>query len=234
MSGFRDAWVRGAAIASLLLPLYFLIAAFGTKYGLFNWALGFQVLTLQVGPVLALLALTAGVVGLAMAGIVRPLRGWQLSLLAMFIPAVALLIVGGAYVQSQNAPPIHDVSTDLVDPPRFSPTIEAERAMIRGSNSLDLKHARAPDDPHLGLAAGRLSSDLQKAAFPDVQPIAVGVPKARALAAARGAAGALGWKIDSVDDHATWLTAERIRWCRYPGRNVRFAASRIFRSAPSR
>jgi uncharacterized protein (DUF1499 family) len=207
MSKFRDAWVRAAALLSILLPVFFLIAAFGTKYGLFDWRLGFQTLSLRIGPMLILIALVGGLIGLVLSAAVKPRRGWRLALFATFAPCVALIIAGGAVMQSRKAPPIHDVSTDLIDPPRFSPSIAAERALVRGSNSLDLKHERAPDNPMLGEAAGRLSTELQQAAFPDIQPIAVGAPKARALAAARGAALTLGWTIDRVDDQGGVIEA---------------------------
>jgi fatty-acyl-CoA synthase len=207
MSGFRDAWVRAAALLSLLVPLYFLFAAFATKYGLLDWRVGFVLLTLRVGPIAVGAALAAGIAGLALSALVRPRRGWRLSLFATLTPAIALLILGGAIAQSVKAPPIHDVSTDLVDPPRFSATIEAERALVAGSNSLDLKRERAPTEARFGVAAGRLSTQLQQAGYPDIQPIAVGVPRARALAASRGAAQALGWEIDRVDEAAGLIEA---------------------------
>jgi hypothetical protein len=210
MSGVRDWWVRAAAFLSLLLPLYFLFAAFATKYGWLSWKAGFATLTLGVGPAITLAALAIGLIGLAMSGLVRPRRGWRLGLFATFAPAAALLILGGAYVQSRKAPPIHDVSTDLVDPPRFSPTVEAERALIPESNSVDLKHERAPNDPRYGIAAGHRATELQQAAFPDIQPIAVGAPTSRAFAAARGAAAALGWSIDRVDERAGIIEARAV------------------------
>ena len=199
MSGFRDAWVRAAAIAAGLLPVYYLCIAMGTKYGLFNWATGFALLTLTVGPILCALVLLVGIIGIALAGLVKPRRGWRLGLLSMFIPCAALLMVAEPMLASRRAPPLHDVSTDLIEPPRFSASVAAERALSSGSNSLDLDHARTPGDPVYGAAAGRLSIEVQQVAFPDIQPIPVGVPKSRALAAAQGAAQELGWTIDRVD-----------------------------------
>lgn len=207
MSGFRDAWVRVAVGLALLIPIFYAVAAFGTKYGLFDWGTGFALLSLRVGPVLIGLAMAAGIVGLALSGLIKPRRGWRLSLFAIALPSLALMIAGSAVLKARRAPPIHDVSTDIDDPPRLSATIAAERALMRESNAVDLKSQRAPDNPTYGEAAGRLSTEIQQAAFPDIQPIAVGVPKPRALAAARAAARTLGWSVDRVDEQAGIIEA---------------------------
>ncbi len=207
MSGVRDAWVRAAAGLALLIPVFYSITAFGTKYGLFEWSVGLSLLSLRVGPILILIALLAGLSGLLLAVLVRPRRGWRPALFATVVALLALGVAGNALLRARQNPPLHDVSTDVADPPRFSADVEAERALVRGSNSLDLKEQRAPDLPRYGEAAGRRSIELQQAAFPDIQPIAVGAPKQRALAAARGAAEALGWTVDRVDDEAGVIEA---------------------------
>ena len=50
---------RFALTLALLLPLYFALAALGTKFGLWGWRTGLLTLTIQTGPILM------GVVALA-------------------------------------------------------------------------------------------------------------------------------------------------------------------------
>jgi uncharacterized protein (DUF1499 family) len=207
MAGLRDFWVRGAAGLALLLPAYFLLAAMATKFHWVDWRIGFGLLTVAVGPILVLAALAVAAIGLALAGLAAPRRGWRLALFSLFVPAAALLLIGGALAKASRLPAIHDISTDLEDPPTFSPTVEAERALVNGGNGLEREHARVPSGRIGGAFAGRLINDAQRAAFPDIKPIPVGAPPARALAVARGAGQRLGWTIDRVDEQAGIIEA---------------------------
>lgn len=118
---------RVALIAALLLPVYFMIAALGTKLGLWSWQNGLGVLTVTVGPILlgivALVALVALIWCLAKA----PRKGWWMALVALLIPGLALVTLGGMRDRA-SANPIHDVATDAVNPPVFPDEIVALRA----------------------------------------------------------------------------------------------------------
>ena len=105
---------------ALLLPVYFAVAALGTKFGLWGWRTGLVTLTIQAGPVLLGIVALIALVSLIVVLIRKPRTGWPLSLLALLVP---LGIFGTlAYVRSQAAdiPPIHDVATDVDNPPAFS------------------------------------------------------------------------------------------------------------------
>ncbi|MBX7484071.1 DUF1499 domain-containing protein [Qipengyuania qiaonensis] len=111
---------RLALSLAVLLPVYFAIAALGTKFGLWGWQTGLLFLTIKVGPILlgtvALIALVSLVVSL----IRKPKAGWLLSLVALLVPVGIFGTL--AYVRSLTAdiPPIHDIATDVEDPPVFS------------------------------------------------------------------------------------------------------------------
>ncbi len=200
MTSVRTFFVRASLVCALLLPAFFVATAMATKSGLLDWRTGFGVLTLMVGPLLVAACLIVATAALALTAIVRPRRGWRAALLALAAPAIGAGWLLDMRAQAARAPPIHDISTDLLDPPGFSADVQAERAMVAGSNSLDLMRKRVPalggrfDDQ-----AGRLVRELQEESYPDIRPIPVGVPAARARwRRASGRGGALigrstGW-----------------------------------------
>ena len=81
-----------------------------------------------------------------------------------------------------GAPPIHDITTDTADPPRFDAVVA-----LRGdaSNPLDYRGAEL--------------AETQQAAYPDIVSLQVGRPPREVLALAERAAADLGWKIVAVD-----------------------------------
>jgi uncharacterized protein (DUF1499 family) len=212
MNAWRDLWLRAALVLSALTPLCFLTAAFGVKYQIFGWDFGVGVLTLKVLPVLASFGLTAALIALVLSWTARPLRRRRLALISTLAPAVALAIYFVVTSSTARLPPIHDISTDLADPPGFSPTVAAERALLPGGNGLDLIHAHVPNVEGAGQASGLRVTAVQKAAYPDIAPIATGAAPSRALAAARGVAPKLGWVIGRVDEQAGVMEARHVEF----------------------
>ena len=191
MSTLRDFWVRAALVVSLLIPVYFAVAALGTKFGLLDWTVGFVAMTYRWGTPLLLAGGALALVGLLLALFVTPRRGAGLAVLALLIPAAG--IGYGLHVRSQAAavPPIHDISTDLVDPPVFSQAVEQARAQINNHNSLDLLDKRAGD--------GRSFAELQREAYPDIASIPTGLSQSRAFEIALALAREQEWEMGVVD-----------------------------------
>ena len=69
-------------------------------------------------------------------------------------------------LQYRKLPPIHDITTDPIDPPRF----EA------------LARLRASDGANTAVYAGLYSAEQQRQAYPDIEPIQVEIPAERAYA----------------------------------------------------
>ena len=86
--------------------------------------------------------------------------------------------------RSGGVPPIHDITTDPGDPPRFGPS-----EGIAGRQGRDLDYPQGRPD----------SIALQKEAYPDLGPIRLDVPPNEAIDRAAKAAEALGWQIVGVD-----------------------------------
>ncbi len=91
-------------------------------------------------------------------------RGMSLILLAFLIDALVLAYPAYLAVQYRRLPPIHDVTTDPIDPPRF----EA------------LARLRTGDGTNTAVYAGLYSAEQQRKAYPDIEPVSLEIPAERA------------------------------------------------------
>ena len=85
-------------------------------------------------------------------------------LLAMLIDAVVLAYPAYLGLQYRKLPPIHDITTDPIDPPRF----EA------------LARLRTGDGANTAVYAGLYSAEQQRLAYPDIETVELEVPVQRA------------------------------------------------------
>lgn len=82
-------------------------------------------------------------------------RGMSRILLAFLIDAMVLAYPAYLALQYRKLPPIHDITTDPIDPPRF----EA------------LARLRASDGANTAVYAGLYSAEQQRQAYPDIEPV---------------------------------------------------------------
>ena len=82
-------------------------------------------------------------------------------------------------MQYRKLPPIHDITTDPIDPPRF----EA------------LARLRAGDGANTAVYAGLYSAEQQRQAYPDIEPIEVEIPAERAYALALALVNKRKWLV---------------------------------------
>lgn len=199
---------RAALTLSLMLPLYFAVAALGVKFGLWDWRIGLLTLIVTWGPRLLIAALILAAVAVVVALLRRPrMRGIVLTALAaLLIPALGLGYL--LYVRSQSAsiPPIHDVATDIQNPPEFSPRLMSERAET-GANPVHpliapLSSIDAYRGPRFGDRQSRTVGDLGREAYPDLQPVFVNATPERVFAVMREGARDRGWTIVTDDPAA--------------------------------
>ncbi|MBU7579737.1 MAG: DUF1499 domain-containing protein [Porphyrobacter sp.] len=121
---------------ALFAPLYFIIAALGTKVGVWDWKFGLGVLTIGGGPlVLGALGL-AGFVSLIAGFIKKPRAKGVIAIALIALFAVGLVFGKLAGVRATAAAnPIHDIATDTANPPAFSQSTLDARAAT-GANPL--------------------------------------------------------------------------------------------------
>ena len=91
-------------------------------------------------------------------------RGMSRILLALLIDAIVLAYPAYLGLQYRKLPPIHDITTDPIDPPRF----EA------------LARLRAGDGANTAVYAGLYSAEQQRLAYPDIETVELEVPVQRA------------------------------------------------------
>jgi uncharacterized protein (DUF1499 family) len=203
---FASMPVRRAAnpITHKLSRLSFLLGVFGALAiaaagPLHKYALAPLEIVLQVLRYGSYVALAGVALGLPLAWAARPGQGRR-----GFVAAMLGVIVGlaGAATPmqwlraSQVAPPINDISTDTSDPPTF--VVLADRR--RGARS-------GPEYPGSGFAT------LQRAAYPDIAPLALRVGSDEAFARAEAAAQAMGWEIVAAFPEQGRIEASaRTRW----------------------
>ena len=91
-------------------------------------------------------------------------RGMGRILLAFLISAVLLAYPAYLALQYRKLPPIHDITTDPIDPPRF----EA------------LARLRSGEGANPAVYAGLYSAEQQRIAYPDIETVELEVPPQRA------------------------------------------------------
>jgi uncharacterized protein (DUF1499 family) len=106
-------------------------------------------------------------------------RGMGRILLALLIDALVLAYPAYLAVQYRRLPPIHDITTDPIDPPRF----EA------------LSLLRTGDDTNTAVYAGLYSADQQRKAYPDIEPVQLEIPVDRAYAITRQLVNKRKWLV---------------------------------------
>ena len=153
-------WARNLAVFSVVAVLVsILIVRFGflemkPALATFFGALGLAALSILIG--------LAGFAAIWQNGT----RGMSRILLAFLINALVLAYPAYLAWQYRKLPPIHDITTDPIDPPRF----EA------------LARLRSGDGANTAVYAGLYSAEQQRQAYPDIEPVELEIPVDRAYA----------------------------------------------------
>jgi uncharacterized protein (DUF1499 family) len=95
-------------------------------------------------------------------------RGMSRILLAFVLDAAVLAYPAYLALQYRKLPPIHDITTDPIDPPRFDA----------------LAALRSSDGANTAVYAGLYSAEQQRQAYPDIEPVQLEIPVDRAYAIA--------------------------------------------------
>jgi len=153
-------WARNLALFSVIaVVVSILIVRFGflemrPAIATFFGALGLAALSMLIG--------LAGFAAIWQNGT----RGMSRILLAFVIDAGVLAYPAYLTYQYRKLPPIHDITTDPIDPPRF----EALAAL------------RSGDGANTAVYAGLYSAEQQRRAYPDIEPVELEIPADRAFA----------------------------------------------------
>ncbi len=156
--------------------LFAVFSGLGFRWGWWYFTTGFMILrwSAVAGLLAALVSLTGGI-----------LAGWEIRRSGLAIVLAGLLV--GAVVAgipwswlrtAKQVPRIHDITTDMENPPRFV--------------SILLLRKDAPNSPEYG---GPRIALQQRAGYPDIQPLVLPIPGESAFERALQAARDMGWNI---------------------------------------
>jgi hypothetical protein len=183
----------GLALA-LIAGLGLLVAGPGHRFGWWSLGAGFAAIRFAAYGGIAAAVLSAA--GLVLAPLRAQRRGMFRALLGLII---GLVVVGVplSYLQTaRSVPPIHDITTDPLDPPAFDAILPLR--------------AGAPNPATYG---GPPVAALQRAGYPDIAPADDPIAPAAAFAAALAAAREMGWTIVRADQGAGRIEAtDRTFW----------------------
>lgn len=180
------------AVAGLALAVLAALAALlpGPVYRFDGWSLGTAFAVLRWAAYAGIAAAAVSLVGAVLARPGGPRRGFPYAVAGL---AVGLAVVGVplSYLQTaRSVPPIHDITTDTDDPPRFEAILPLR--------------AEAPNP---AAYAGEEVAARQRAAYPDIAPATVPAPPDEAFERAVAVARGMGWEVVAAEEDAGRIEA---------------------------
>jgi uncharacterized protein (DUF1499 family) len=164
-----------------------MVSGFGYRFGAWELGVAFRMFVFgswvaAFGGVLCLLAALATRPGTGR-------RGFGLSLVGIILAIAGFGTVMRWEAQAKKAPPIHDITTDLTNPPQFVAVLPL-RAKAPNSATYDTANAAK-----------------QKSGYPDLQPVFLPVDPGAAFHVALATARDMGWAIVAADSAAGRIEA---------------------------
>jgi len=168
----------GAVVSVVLL----ITAPYGYRYELVP--LGQALLSTVVALLAAVLCLIGGIV----MAIVATRRGLTLNrnllLAGVLVSIIPIAVMVPIFLGAQSVPPIHDITTDTANPPRFDKVIELREGV---PNSLEYE-------------PGGDVATQQLAAYPNLKPLMSSLSVVDALSQAETTLASLGLEVVNRDD----------------------------------
>jgi uncharacterized protein (DUF1499 family) len=190
--------ITGVSLAAIAAALAVFVAGPGARLGLWNVMTGLGILLGASIPVvvLSLLSLIALVIAFLKKRSLAPLAAaaFVLSTGASMIPA---LMISAA----SKVPSIHDISTDISNPPRILAGALAERA-----NPADY----VGRDPAPGSTPPMLIAEAQALAYPDIVPLEVAGSTEEVASRARSVVESMGMEVLAEGDEPGIHTIEAV------------------------
>lgn len=161
---------------ALFAALAAMAAGFGSRAGLWHFRTGFAILAWAAWGGLAAAVIALG--GAVVAFRARQFRRGALALLGLVGGVIVFAVPFSWQATAKAVPPIHDISTDLEQPPHFVAILPLRQ-----------------DAPNPAEYGGSEVAFLQRAAYPDIRTVILNVRSEEAFIRAYATASALGWDI---------------------------------------
>jgi hypothetical protein len=154
----KSRWSRAALIGGVVAVLLLPIGALGSRAELWTFLTGFMFL--GGGAILATIGVVVGIVGLILARKANRPADRPGLYVGIVLSVMVLAFLMAQFNTASSVPPIHNISTDIADPPAFDRVV----ALREGANPLDYDASAMVELPGEPVAYG----ELQLAAYPDV------------------------------------------------------------------
>lgn len=208
MTDSKRDWTRLVTWAALLLAvgavLAALVAAIGSATGIWGFRAGLT--SLRYFFWIAVAGAALGLIGLILAR--RRAKLLLANLVALVVALGFVLYLGNLVRTAKSVPAIHDVATDLDDPPQFT------RLKVRPDN---LEKIPDEDRPELkALPPVERWKAVHRAHYGDLRTVRLPVPPAEAARRAAALARQRGWDVALADESAGSIEAtETSRFFRF-------------------
>ncbi len=181
-------WCKTAIVLASIAGVGAVVGLGGGAAGILNPLIAFS--AFGIGMLLFVIAILTSVVGLALskgtAGNASTAGTWA----ALGIGIIFMSTTLSQRPDLDGVPSIHDISTDVNDPPLFVAVVP-----LRGEGSNPAEYL---DDG---------TAEQQLAAFPDIVTLQLDRPVAEVFAAAEGVVGDLGWALVAADPESGLIEA---------------------------
>ena len=179
---------------AVLVGVLAVMAGFGSRWGLWGFRTGFQMLRWAAYGGIATAVLAAIAVFVTRPG--GPRRGFALAFAALVVGILAVAIPWQSRRSGASLPPIHDLTTDVNNPPQF-----VAIAPLRADAPNPIEY----DGPEVAAQ--------QQRAYPGLQPVLLEMPLDRAFQRAFDAAEQQGWRIVEANvDEGRIEATDRTFW----------------------
>lgn len=182
---------------ALVLMLVVLAGGPGVHLGLWTPLDGF-ILSMRAGFMGGLVLAGLSLIVIIIIAMSKNRGGMGKAILTLLIGSVLASPVGYLRMSGGGGvPPIHDITTDMVNPPQFIALV-----------------GKRGEDANSLLYEGEKLAVQQKQAYPDITPLMVSDEPEQAFARALDVAGNMGWDITGIDvaamrfeatDHTFWF-----------------------------
>ncbi|GAA0275226.1 DUF1499 domain-containing protein [Alteraurantiacibacter aestuarii] len=177
------AFALGGAILAVLIAVTSLTLA---RYDMIDKLSGFIGFMMLLNPARALAVIAA--IGLLLAFVRKTGPKWQSATALVLSGGLLVVIYYAVILPAGEAPPLHDITTDVDDPPQFQ-TLE-----LRADNLIPFQSEEEWRAAH-------------RTGYPDIGPVVIDKSPSEVLANARALAEGNGWDIASIDIPAGHMEA---------------------------
>jgi uncharacterized protein (DUF1499 family) len=168
----------------------------GTQMGWWDFRTGFKLM--KYGAYLGIAAMVLAILAMALARRVPGRSAVAFAVLALLLGGAAFFLPWSWRRHARSVPPIHDITTDFVNPPEITAS-RALRDTTQGMNSW--------------VYEGDTIAKQQRKAYPDIRPVMLSMTPDEAYRAALQAARDMGWQILLEDAAGRRIEAmDETRW----------------------